>query len=66
MHAVDHTKSGSALKYCSKEAYKMEQRTLKNVNNCSNTNIYSSLETSGGKSYDLHLNVVHFFNTSLN
>ncbi len=28
----------------------MEQRILKNVNNCLNTNIYSYLETSGGKS----------------
>ncbi len=45
----------------------MEQRTLKNVNNCLNTNnIYSYLETSGGQSSDLHLNVVHFFNTRVN
>jgi hypothetical protein len=36
----------------------MEQRTLKNVCNCLNTNIYSYLETSGGKSYNLYLNVV--------
>ncbi len=27
----------------------MEQHTLKNVNICLNTNIYSYLETSGGK-----------------
>ncbi len=38
----------------------MEQRTLKNVNNCLNTNVYSYLETSGGKSYILYLNVDHF------
>jgi hypothetical protein len=38
----------------------MEQRTLKNVNNYLNTNIYSYLETSGVQSYDLYLNVVHF------
>ncbi len=44
----------------------MEQRTLKNVNNCLNTNIYSYLETYGGKSYKLYFNVVYFFNTSLN
>jgi hypothetical protein len=44
----------------------MGQRTLKNVNNCLITNIYSYLETSGGKSYNLHLSVVHFFNASLN
>ncbi len=28
--------------------------------------LYSYLETSGGQSYNLYLNVVHFFNTSLN
>jgi hypothetical protein len=44
----------------------MEQRTLKILNNSLNTNIYSYLETSGGQSYNLYLNVVHFFNTSLN
>ncbi len=44
----------------------MEKRTLKNVNNCLNINIYSYLETSVSKSYNLYLNVVQFFNTSLN
>ncbi len=44
----------------------MEQRALQNVNNCLNTNIYSYLETSGGQSYNLYLNGVHFFNTSVN
>jgi hypothetical protein len=44
----------------------MEQRTLKNVNNCLNTNIYSYLETSGGQSSNLYLNVAHFFNASVN
>ncbi len=44
----------------------MEQRTLKNVNNYLNINIYSYLETSGGQSTNLYLNVVHFFNTSVN
>jgi len=39
----------------------MEQHTFKNVNNSLNTSIYSYLETSGG----LKLNVVHFFNTSV-
>ncbi len=38
----------------------MEHRSLKNVNNGSNTNIYSYLEKSGGQSSDLYLNVVHF------
>ncbi len=31
----------------------MEQSALKNVNNCLNANIYSYLETSGGKSHNL-------------
>jgi len=44
----------------------MEQRALQNVNTCLNTNIYSYLETSGGQSYNLYLNVVHFFNTGIN
>ncbi len=43
-----------------------EQHALKNVNNCLNTNIYRYLETSGGQSSNLNLNVVHFFNTSVN
>jgi hypothetical protein len=43
----------------------MEQRTLKNVNNYLSTNIYSYLETSGGQSSSLYLNVVHFFNASV-
>jgi hypothetical protein len=41
----------------------MEQRALQNVNNCLNTNIYSY---SVGQSFYLRLNVVHFFNTSVN
>jgi len=44
----------------------MEEHTLKIVNNCWNTNIYSYLETSGGQTSNLYLNVVHFFNTSVN
>ncbi len=39
---------------------------FKNVNNCLNINIYSYLETSGGKSCNLYLYVVCFFNTSVN
>jgi hypothetical protein len=31
-----------------------------------NINIYSYLETSGGQSSNHYLNVVHFFNTSVN
>jgi hypothetical protein len=44
----------------------IEQLALKNVNNYLNTNIYSSLETSGGQSSNPYLNVLHFFNTSVN
>jgi hypothetical protein len=44
----------------------MEQHTLKNVNNCLNTNIYSYLrKTSGGQSSNLYLNEAHFFNISV-
>ncbi len=43
----------------------MEQRALRS-DNCLNANIYSYLETSGGQSSNLYLNVVHFFNTSIN
>jgi hypothetical protein len=39
----------------------MEKHILKNVNNCLNTNIYSYLETSGGQSSNLFLNVGSFF-----
>jgi hypothetical protein len=44
----------------------MGQHTLKNVNNCLNNNIYSYLETSGGKSSNLYLSVANFFYTSVN
>ncbi len=43
----------------------MEQRTLKNVNNCLNADIYTYSETSGGQSSNLYLNVVHFSTTVL-
>jgi hypothetical protein len=39
---------------------------LKNINKFLNTNINSYLETSGGQSSDLYLNVAHFFNASVN
>jgi hypothetical protein len=48
------------------ELYAMEQHALSNVNNCLNTNIYSYLETSGGQSSNLYLNVVQLFKTSVN
>jgi len=44
----------------------MEQCALKNVSNHLNITIYSYLDTSGGQSSILYLNVVHFFNTSVN
>jgi hypothetical protein len=43
----------------------MEEHTFKNVNNYLNTNVYSNLETSGGKSCNIYLTVVHFFNTNV-
>jgi hypothetical protein len=43
----------------------MEQHALKYVNNCLNTNIYSYLETSGGRSYNLYKDVF-LSNTSVN
>ncbi len=36
------------------------EHTLKNVNICFNTNIFSYLETRG-QSFKLYLNAVHFF-----
>ncbi len=47
-------------------SFTMEQCALKNVNNYLSTNIYSYLEASGVKSSNLYLNLVHFFNTSVN
>ncbi len=38
----------------------MELRASNIVSNCLNTNIYPYLETSGGQSLNLYLNVVHF------
>jgi hypothetical protein len=43
----------------------MLQQALKNVNICFNTSIYSCLETSGGQSSNLYLNVVHFLSPVL-
>ncbi len=48
------------------KCFAMEQRTLRNVKNGLNTNIYSYLETCGGQSSNQYLNIVHFFNTSVN
>ncbi len=44
----------------------MEQHALENLNNDLNTNISSYLETSGRQSSNLYLNVVNFFNASVN
>jgi hypothetical protein len=38
---------------------------FKNVSNRLNTNIYSGLKISGGRSSNVYLNVVHFFTTSV-
>ncbi len=42
------------------------KHSLKNVSSCLKTDIYSYLETSGGQSSNLYLNVVHIFNSNLN
>jgi hypothetical protein len=39
---------------------------FKNASKCLNTNIYPYLDMSGGQSSDPYLNIVHFFNTSVN
>ncbi len=39
---------------------------FKILNKYLNANIYSYIETSGGQSSNLYLNVVNFFNTSVN
>ncbi len=44
----------------------MEQSTLKNVKKYLIINIYTHLETPGGQSSNLYLNVVNFLNTSVN
>jgi hypothetical protein len=44
----------------------MEQRTLKNLNHSPNTNIDSYLETSGGQSFYLQLNIVCVFKNFVN
>ncbi len=44
----------------------MEEHALEKVNNYLNTNIYSYLGTSRGQSSTLHLNLVPFFNPSVN
>jgi hypothetical protein len=59
------TSSGQSIFFGYLWSYLMEQRTLRNVNNYLNTNIYSYLETSGGLSSNLYLKVVHFFNVSV-
>ncbi len=43
----------------------MEQGAFENVNKYLNTNIYFYLETSGGQSSNLYLNIVYFFNNTV-
>ncbi len=57
---------GRSQDYFSKNICRMEQRALRNVNNCLYTNVYSYLETSGGINYNPYLNVVKFLNTRVN
>ncbi len=61
--AVERFVSTQMVKF---QVHLMEQRALQNANNCLNSNIYFYLKTSGGQSSNLYLNVVHFFNTSVN
>ncbi len=44
----------------------MEQHVLKNVNSFLNTKYTFYFETSGGQNSTLYLNVVHFFDISVN
>ncbi len=60
------TKAPPPCHFAQRSNKEIEQCTFKYVNNYLNTNIYSSLETSGGKRSNLYLNVVHFFNTRVN
>jgi hypothetical protein len=39
---------------------------FKKLSNCLNTNIYPYVETCGGQSSNLYINVFHFVNTSVN
>jgi hypothetical protein len=51
---------------CPVKTHTMEQHAFENVDNCLNASISSYLETLGGQSSNVYLNVVHFFNTSVN
>ncbi len=51
--------------YSSQTHVAMEQCASKILSNWLNINIYSYLETSGGQSLYQYLNVVQFFNTSV-
>jgi hypothetical protein len=65
---MPYYKSGEDFKgyvFVAKAPSSMDQCALKNTNNCLNTNVYSYLETPGGPSSNLYLNVVHFFNASV-
>jgi len=44
----------------------IEQLTLNTINSDWNTKISLYLETSGGQNSTLYLNVVHFFNNTVN
>ncbi len=55
-----------SMKWLVDEMTTQWNHTLKNVNNSRNTNISVYLETPGVQSYNLYLNVVHFFNASVN
>jgi hypothetical protein len=69
----EQTANTCNLNDCNKSLVKLAKPNLsngparfKNVNNCLNTNMYSYLETSGGQSYNLYLNVLIFSIQGLN
>ncbi len=72
MFFKDHNQCGKlysvnlALLCVAKMLWLANRINTRNVNNSLNTNIYSYLESSGGQSFNLYLNIAHFFNTSVN
>jgi hypothetical protein len=48
------------------EQTKVLNGTLNNVNSGLNTSSYSTLEIFGGQSFNLYLNIIHFFSTNVN
>ncbi len=62
----NRTQIGAIHRHLIKVVCLMEQCALKNVNSHLNTNIYSYLDIFGGQISNIYLNIVQFFNTSVN